>query len=100
LAVLKVLGFRPNQILLLVLAEAMLVGTAAGLASGALTYFVVNNVFGGIKFPIGFLNSFYIPAAAFWWSTAAGAATALVGSILPAWAARNVKVAEVFSKVA
>jgi putative ABC transport system permease protein len=100
LAVLKVLGFRPYQILVLVLGEAVLVGTAAGLASGALTYFVVNDVFGGIKFPIGFMNSFYIPAAALWWGASAGTATALLGSILPAWSARNVKVAEVFSKVA
>ena len=42
----------------------------------------------------------YVPADAVWWGIAIGTGTALLGSILPAWTARNVKVAEVFSKVA
>ena len=100
LAVLKVLGFRPRQILLLVLGEALLVGTISGLVSGSLTYVLINDVLHGIKFPLGFFASFYIPASAFWWGTAMGAGTALLGSAVPAWTARNVKVAEVFSKVA
>jgi ABC-type lipoprotein release transport system permease subunit len=77
-----------------------LVGTLSGLASGGLTYVLINDVLQGIKFPLGFFTSFYIPASAFWWGTAMGAGTALLGSALPAWTARNVKVAEVFSKVA
>jgi putative ABC transport system permease protein len=100
LAVLKVLGFRPYQILLLVLGEAILLGTVAGTLSSWLTYFVVNDVVGGVKFPVGFFTSFYIPADALWWGPAIGALTALWGSMAPAWSARNVKVAEVFSKVA
>ena len=100
LAVLKVLGFRPAHLLLLVLGEAVLIGAAAGLASAALTYGVINWGFGGLKFPIAFFGSFEIPVAALWWGTAIGALTALVGSAVPAWSARGVKVAEVFSKVA
>lgn len=100
LAVLKVLGFRPMQILVLVLAEAMAIGTLAGFSSGALTYLIINHVMGGIKFPIGFFGSFYIPIQALWWGLAMGAGTSFLGSALPAWNARNVKVAEVFSKVA
>lgn len=100
LAVLKVLGFRPYHILLLVLGEALLLGTCAGLLSAGLTYGGINYVLGGLKFPIAFFGSFKVPAAAMWWGPAMGASTALLGSMLPAWSARNVKVAEVFSKVA
>lgn len=100
LAVLKVLGFRPYQILLLVLGEAIIIGTLAGFGSAALTYYVVNNVVGGFKFPIGFFGAFYIPAAALYWGAGMGAMTAFAGSIVPAWSARSVKVADVFAKVA
>lgn len=100
MAVLKVLGFRPSQILLLVLGESLLLGVGAGLASATLTYGTVNWVMGGIKFPIAFFDTFMIPARAFGWGAGMGAATALVGSIVPAWSARSVKVADVFSKVA
>ena len=100
LAVLKVLGFRPRQVLVLVLGEALLMGAGAGLASATLTYGIVNWAMDGIKFPVGLFNTFFIPVNVFWWGTGVGAATALVGSILPAWSARNTKVADVFSKVA
>ena len=100
LAVLKVLGFRPYHILLLVLGEALLLGTCAGLLSAALTFGGINYLMGGLKFPIAFFGSFKVPTDAMWWGPAMGATTALLGSIVPAWTARNVKVAEVFSKVA
>ncbi len=100
LAVMKVLGFRPAQILWLVLGESLLLGAGAGLASAALTYGVINWYFDGLRFPIGFLDRFFIPVNALGWGTAIGAAAALVGSFIPAWTARNVKPAEVFAKVA
>lgn len=100
LAVMKVLGFRPAQILWLVLGESLLLGAGAGLASAAATYGVINWYFDGLRFPIGFLDRFYIPIDALWWGTAIGAAAALAGSFLPAWTARRVKPAEVFAKVA
>jgi putative ABC transport system permease protein len=98
-AVLKVLGFRPWQILLLVLLEALLVGTISGVVSSGGTYLLVNNVIGGLKFPIAFFGAFFVPEAAWWWGAAIGSGTAFVGSVLPAWSARTVKVAEVFSKL-
>ncbi len=98
LAVLKVLGFRPVQVMLLVLGEALLLGTTAGFASTSLAYLVANRWMGGV--PLGMFGSLYIPADALWWGPAIGAAAALAGSIAPALAARNVKVAEVFSHVA
>jgi putative ABC transport system permease protein len=100
LAVLKVLGFAPWQILVLVLGEAALIGCASGLLSAAGSCLIVNKVVGGIKFPIAFFPAFYIPSKALAWGFVLGGLTALAGSVLPAWSARSVKVAEVFSKIA
>ena len=100
LAVLKVLGFRPYDILILVLGESLLLGVGAGLISAGLTYGIINWWFGGFSFPLAFFDRFFIPAAALWWGPAVGGLAALLGSLLPAWSARNVKVADVFSKVA
>jgi putative ABC transport system permease protein len=99
LAVMKVIGFRPWQLLALVLGEAVLLGAAVGVGTIALSMFLINRLAGGIQFPIAFLSRFYIPADAWWWGLAVGGGTALVGALLPAWSARNVKVTEVFSKV-
>jgi putative ABC transport system permease protein len=100
IAVLKVLGFRPGQIILLVMGESVLLGLAAGFASAALTYWIVDWCVHGIAFPLGFFPVFMVPINALWWGPAVGAAAALVGSLLPAWSASRVKPAEVFSKVA
>ncbi|MHB8971332.1 MAG: hypothetical protein ACYC3X_18785 [Pirellulaceae bacterium] len=77
MAILKVLGFRPYQILLLVLLESLLLGTLAGLLSAVLTYTIVNWGFGGLKFPIAFFDAFRIPADALWWGVSIGALAAL-----------------------
>lgn len=100
MAVLKVLGFGPGRILALVLGEAVLIGAGSGLLSAGLSYFLVHIVMGGIKFPIAFIPMFDIYPDALWWGLLFGAATALAGSILPAWSARTVRVSEVFAKVA
>lgn len=99
MAVLKVLGFRPTQIMLLVLAEALSIGCLAGTISSWGTYLLINHVIGGIKFPIAFFPAFRVPLDALWWGPALGALTALVGSIAPAWSARSVKVSQVFAKL-
>ncbi len=99
LAVMKVLGFRPEQIILLVLGESVLLGLVAGLVSAGATYAVINWGLGGLKFPIAFFNVFLIPKEALWWGAAVGAGAALVGSAIPAWFACRVKPAEVFAKV-
>lgn len=99
-AVLKVLGFQPWQILMLVLCEALIIGTLAGVISAGGTYLLVNYVFGGLKFPIAFFPVFLISPHAWWWGLVIGAGTSFVGSIGPAWSARTVKVAEVFAKIA
>ncbi len=100
MAVMKVLGYRPNQIMLLILGEAMLVGALAGLLAAGATFAFFNLRWGGIPFRIGFFPVFRIPESALLWGLAIGAMTAFSGSIVPAWTARTVKVSEVFSKVA
>jgi putative ABC transport system permease protein len=100
MAVLKVLGFRPLQILVLVLGEALLVGALGGLLGALGPLAIVNWAMGGIPLQIGFFPAFRIPENAIAWGFAIGAATGLLGSLLPAWSARSVKVSEVFAKVA
>jgi putative ABC transport system permease protein len=99
MAVLKVLGFRPWMVMSLVLGEAVLVGALSGFMATA-TAFAGINATGGIPFPIAFFPKFLISTHALWWGPAMGASVAVLGSILPAWTARSVKVSEVFSKVA
>ncbi len=100
MAVMKVLGFGPTYLMLIVLGEALLLGAVSGFLSSATTYYVVNYLLGGIKFPIAFFSAFYIPRAALWWGPVVGGLAALAGSFAPAWSTRSVRVAEVFAKVA
>jgi putative ABC transport system permease protein len=99
MAVLKVLGFGPTHIMMLVLGEALLIGGLAGLLSATCTFTYINWYLGGVKFPIAFFPAFRIPADALWWGPALGCLTAFCGSVLPSWSARSVKVSEVFSKI-
>jgi putative ABC transport system permease protein len=100
MAVLKVLGFGPSQVMVLVLGEAILVGVVCGFISSGGTFYVVNNMIGGVKFPVAFFPAFRIPIDALWWGPVIGGLTAFLGSFFPAWSARSVKVSEVFSKIA
>ncbi len=99
-AVLKVLGYQPWHILTLVLGEALFLGISAGLLSSGGTWLLVNKVIGGLKFPIAFFGAFYVSDWALVWGPAVGGLAAFVGSIIPAWSARTVKVADVFARVA
>jgi putative ABC transport system permease protein len=97
MAVLKALGFRPEQILLLVLGEAMLVGGASGLIAAGLTYGAAHVFFPDAEFL--FLDEFVVPIQALWWGPVLGTITAFVGSVAPAWSAHRVKTAEVFARI-
>ena len=99
MAVLKVLGFQPWQVLLLVLGETVFIGALGGGLCTFMVYFGVNAA-GGIQFPIAFFGKFYIPHGALMWGPILGSFAALAGSVIPAWSVRSVKVSEVFSKVA
>jgi len=100
MAILKVLGFGPRQILAMVLAEAVLVGGFAGFVSTGLHYLVLQQGMGGIPFPIAWFSKIPIPVESLAWGPLLGGACALVGSLIPAWLASRVKVADVFAKTA
>jgi putative ABC transport system permease protein len=100
IAVLKVVGFRPRQVLLLVLGEALLVGGASGLLASAFTFGYFNLAYGGVPFEIAFSPVFRIPEASLLWGPAMGFTTAFLGSCLPSWSASRVKPSEVFAKIA
>ena len=95
MAVLKVLGFRPSHLVILVLGEAMLIGMAAGIISAALTYWATSTMSNYAD-----MGPLVVPSQALWWGPAIGAATAIIGCTGPALSGCKVKVAEVFSKVA
>lgn len=99
MAVLKVLGFQPWQVMMMVLGEAVLVGVSGGYLSTAIAYAGINAA-GGLPLPIAFFPKFFFPTASLWWGVVIGAGSALLGAGLPAWSARSIKVSEVFSRVA
>ena len=99
IAVLKVLGFSPRRIMVLVWGEAFLLGLVSGLATSGIAYVIFNVLMGGIRVFPG--NPPYpVPLDALWWGPLVGSVTAILGSLLPAWSARSVRVAEVFAKIA
>jgi putative ABC transport system permease protein len=97
MAILKVIGFRPSHLFVLVLGEALMLGMCSGLVAGGLIYGIANYVFGGIALPGSV--PFPVPAQAIVWGVSVGGVTALVGSVLPAWTARSVRASEVFARV-
>jgi putative ABC transport system permease protein len=96
IAVLKVLGFRPGQVLLLVLGEAVLIGAISGVLSTIIVYQGVNRLMDNTDQ----LLPVYIPDGALWWGPVVGALTAVAGSLAPAWSACKVRVSEVFARIA
>jgi putative ABC transport system permease protein len=95
IAVLKVLGYRPGQVLAIILGEAMVIGALSGLVSAALVYEAVNRLVDNSE---SFLPVF-VPEAAFWWGPAVGILAGLAGSLVPAWGACRVQVSSVFARV-
>ena len=96
MAVLKVLGFQPRHVMLLVLGEALLVGFLAGLMSSLLAW----GLLGSFKFQIMFFGAFIVPKIALLYGPLLGMSVSFAGSLVPAMHAKNVRVAEVFAKVA
>ncbi|MCE9568069.1 MAG: ABC transporter permease [Planctomycetes bacterium] len=96
MAVLKVLGFQPRHVLFLVVGEAVLVGLMAGFMSTLIAFKMIGN----LKLQIAFFGAFFVPGEVLLYGPMLGAFVAVAGSIAPALNAKNVKVAEVFSKVA
>ena len=78
----------------------VVVGGAAGFLASAFTFVFFNLVYGGVPFEIAFFPVFRIPEGSLVWGPAMGFTTAFLGSFMPAWSASQVKVSEVFAKVA
>jgi putative ABC transport system permease protein len=97
MAILKVIGFRPGHLLVLVLGEAVLLGAGSGLVAGGLIYWIANAYFSGIR--VAGSEPFPVPWQAVLWGGSVGGVTALLGSILPAWTACSVRAAQVFARV-
>jgi putative ABC transport system permease protein len=103
MAVLKVLGFRPRLIMGLVIGEAMLIGAASGLCGALFAYGSSSLAVRGKLAPspmTEFFLAFPIGASSLAWGLLLGAAVGFLGSIVPAWNARRVKVSDVFAKIA
>jgi putative ABC transport system permease protein len=104
MAVLKVLGFLPWHVMGMILLEAILIGVMGGLLSTWLVYFApqaietLKTTF-GLKLQIAFFNNFKAPFAIVYYGPLLGMTVGIIGSILPAWSSRRVKVSEVFAQV-
>ena len=89
MAILKVIGFRPGHLLVLVLGEALLIGAGSGLIAGGLICWIANAFFGGIH--VGGDAAFPVPWQAILWGGSVGGGAALIGSFIPAWTASTVR---------
>ena len=96
MAILKVLGFRPGHILILVLGEALAIGAVAGLASATGAYCAHQLRFRRSEVSDRVLPRVFNSYQRHLVGTGRRHGTALVGSILPAWAACRVKVSRRF----
>jgi len=96
MAVLKVLGFQPRHIMMLVLGEAILIG----LLAGGMSTFLAWKLVASMRLHMGMFGSFSIPEAALLYGPLLGVLVSVAGSIGPGLNAKNVRVAEVFAKVA
>lgn len=97
MAVFKVLGFQPGFIMAMVIGEAMLVGSIGG-GLGALLGFILSSV--PLPFKLPMLLQLSVKLSAVPVGILIGAAVGFIGSIIPAWNARTVKVTDVFAKIA
>ncbi len=102
MAVLKVLGFQPWQIMGMIISESMLVGVFGGMLSTWLLVFMPRGIAWatrtiGVKF--AFFDNFKMPMEILLYGPLLGIAVGLIGAALPSWNARKVKVSEVFAQV-
>jgi putative ABC transport system permease protein len=103
MAVLKVLGFQPWQVMAMIVSEAMLIGVYGGLLSTWTVYFLppavskANKAMGG---SFKFFDNWDTDPWILLYGPILGVLVGLVGAALPSWNARRVKLSEVFAQVA
>lgn len=103
MAVLKVLGFQPWQVMGMIISEAVLIGVYGGMLSTWTVYFLprviswLNKQAGG---SFTFFDRFDSDWRILIYGPILGTVVGLIGAALPSWNARKVKVSEVFAQVA
>lgn len=103
MAVMKVLGFQPWQVMGMVVSEAILIGLFGGMLSTWSVFFLpkliswANGAVGG-KFT--FFDNWKSDWMILVVGPLLGMAVGVIGAALPSWSARKVKVSDVFSQVA
>ncbi|HVK19557.1 MAG TPA: ABC transporter permease [Fimbriiglobus sp.] len=103
MAVLKVLGFQPWQVMSMIVSEAMLIGVYGGMLSTWSVYYLpkaisaINKAVGG---DFKFFDTWKSDPTILIAGPILGLLVGLVGAALPSWNARKVKVSEVFAQVA
>jgi putative ABC transport system permease protein len=103
MAVLKVLGFEPLAIMVLVIGEATLIGAISGFFGASVAWLVSTLAVHGILPGSGATRIFFtfpIHLPMVLWGSLMGAGVGFCGSVVPAWNARKVKVSDVFAKIA
>jgi putative ABC transport system permease protein len=103
MAVLKVLGFEPRSIMVLVIGEATLIGALSGLFGASLAWLSSTLAVSGVVPNSGVTRIFFmfpIQSEMLLWGVLMGAFVGFSGSVIPAWNARKVKVSNVFAKIA
>jgi putative ABC transport system permease protein len=103
MAVLKVLGFQPWQVMGMIVSEAVLIGVFGGMLSTWTVYFLPRIISAANKAVEGdfkFFDRMDFPAIILLYGPVLGILVGLIGAALPSWNARKVKVSEVFAQVA
>jgi putative ABC transport system permease protein len=103
MAVMKVLGFQPWQIMGMIVSEAMLIGLFGGMLSTWFIYFLPLLIRYGLRtvgMKSAFFETFSMPWEILLYGPILGIVVGIIGSALPSWNARKVKVSEVFAQVA
>jgi putative ABC transport system permease protein len=103
MAVMKVLGFQPWQIMTMIVSEATLIGVFGGMLSTWAVYFagkIGRAITHALNTRVSFIENFKAPEEVLIYGPALGILVGVVGALLPAWNARKVKVSEVFAKIA
>ena len=100
MAMMKVLGFLPGQVMSMIAAEAVLVGLFGGMLSTWTIYFIFWFLSATAKAGGASPLTTKMPDEILLIGPVLGIAVGLIGAALPSWNARKVKVSEVFAQVA
>jgi putative ABC transport system permease protein len=98
-AILKILGFQPSFVLMMVIGEAVLVGAAGGVLGGGAAWLLATvNSAGLLPTKIDFLLEFPVSLKFVFQGLLIGVLVGFLGSVIPAWSAQKISVIEAFSK--